>query len=90
MIPETFTIEWTDESSSSAAGRTASAASPGVSYVVQISKDGGETWQTFGYGQDLTRLEADPSFLEDANQIEVRVTSTDGFSCQTTTQTIEL
>ena len=90
LIPETFTIEWTNESSSSEAGLGAPTASFGVSYIVQISKDEGETWQTVGYGQNLTMLETDPSLLEDVDQIKVRVTSTDGFTSQTTTQTLAL
>ena len=90
LIPETYTIEWTDVSSTAEAGLAATTTSSGVSYVVQISKDEGQTWQTVGYGQNLTKLETDPSLLEDVEQIKVRVSSTDGFTCQTTTQTLDL
>ena len=90
LVPETFTIEWTDQSSSPQASIAAQGVSSGVSYVVQISKNGGETWQTIGYDQHLTMLETDPSFLEDVDQLQVRITSSDGFTCQTTTKTLDL
>lgn len=89
IIPESFSIEWTDNTSPSEAGFASTTTPAGVSYVVQISKDKGETWQTAGYGQNLTTLEIDSSFLEDLDQIQVKVISTDGFTSQITTQTLD-
>jgi hypothetical protein len=81
-------IEWNDASTES--GARALDTAPGVSYIVQISKDNGETWQTVGFDLDRTKLDVDPSLLEDADQIQVRVTSTDGFTAHTVTQNLNL
>lgn len=87
-IPTTVSIEWNDASTES--GARALDTAPGVSYIVQISKDNGETWQTVGFDLDRTKLDVDPSLLEDADQIQVRVTSTDGFTAHTVTQNLNL
>jgi hypothetical protein len=81
-------IEWTDESAAS--GVRESAVSPKISYVVQISQDDGATWQTVGYDLDQTKLEIDSTLLEGIERVQVRVTSTDGFTAQTVTQTVRL
>jgi hypothetical protein len=87
-IPTTVSIEWNDASTES--GTRALDTARGVSYIVQISKDNGETWQTVGFDLDRTKLDVDPSLLEDADQIQVRVTSTDGFTAHTVTQNLNL
>lgn len=87
-VSERRTIEWTDESAAS--GVRESAVSPKISYVVQISQDDGATWQTVGYDLDQTKLEIDSILLEGIERVQVRVTSTDGFTAQTVTQTVRL
>lgn len=87
-ISDKRTIEWTDEPATSSLRELA--VSPGISYVVQISKDNGATWQTLGYDLDQTKLQIDSSLLEGADQVQVRVTSTDGFTAQVVTQTVSL
>ncbi|MCG8368720.1 MAG: hypothetical protein MJA27_35975, partial [Pseudanabaenales cyanobacterium] len=88
LTPENLTIEWTVTAAD--VSRALARPTGGISYLVEISKDGGATWETVGFDQTQASLEIDPSWFEDMAQIQVRVTSSDGFSAQTVAQTIDL
>lgn len=92
--PSTINIEWKDVSAESDAAELSGArrfnAAPNVSYIVQMSQDQGETWQTIGFDLNQTNLAVDTSLLENSDQIQVRIISTDGFTAQTVTKTLNL
>lgn len=89
LVPETLTISW-DDDASGGIGIQGESSGSGISYVVELSKDGGATWEVAGFDQPEKVLEADPSLFEDVSQILVRITSSDGFKAETVTQTIDL
>jgi len=72
---------------SPAGGRRAARAGAretGPRYTVQVSVDGGETWQTVGYGLRDPRVTLDREILGDAETVRVRITSTTGFRSAST------
>lgn len=55
------------------------AAGGGRTYTVQISTDGGGSWQTVGFALREPRVVIDRQAIGDAGEVLVRITSTDGF-----------
>jgi hypothetical protein len=70
-----------------AAGGTAAGA--GTRYTVQVSVDGGTTWQTVGYGLTEPQVRIDRTVLGDAETVKVRVTATTGFRSVSTEKTMK-
>ena len=56
-----------------------------MTYSVQISPDGGKTWQTLAVGLTNPRLEIDPEQIKDLRSIMFRVIASDGFHSAMTT-----
>jgi hypothetical protein len=48
-------------------------------YVVQVSGDGGTSWNTLAAGTAATSLEVDRDDFPDATELEVKITATSGF-----------
>lgn len=67
-------------------GGGSAAADP--TYSVQISTDGGQSWATIGVGLKQPQAHIDRTLLEGAQQVQVRVTATDGFRATSTTKTL--
>lgn len=78
-------ITWTEAGRRAAA--PARAVEEGPRYTVQVSADGGVTWQTVGFGLREPRVTLDRELLGDAETVKIRITSTNGFrSASTETQ----
>jgi hypothetical protein len=60
----------------------------GPAYTVQVSADGGRTWQTVGVGLTVPEVTLDSQIYADRDSIQVRVTATNGFQVKTATQTL--
>lgn len=58
-------------------------------YTVQISVDGGKTWQTVGYALKEPQVRVDRTVLGDADTVKVRITATSGFKSVTTEKTMK-
>ena len=58
-------------------------------YTVQVSVDGGSTWQTVGYGLTAPQVRIDRTVLGDAQTVKVRVTATTGFRSVSTEKTMK-
>ena len=58
-------------------------------YTVQVSVDGGATWQTVGYGLTEPQVRVDRTVLGDAEKVKVRVTATTGFRSVSTEKTMK-
>jgi len=58
-------------------------------YNVQVSVDGGATWQTVGYGLTEPQVRVDRTVLGDAETVKVRVTATTGFRSVSTEKTMK-
>ena len=65
------------------------AAAPGTVYSVQISTDGGQTWETVGFDLHEPQVAIDRSLIGDAKTVKVRITSTDGFRSVTTEKSLK-
>jgi hypothetical protein len=65
------------------------AAGAGTRYTVQVSVDGGTTWQTVAYGLTEPRARIDRTVLGDAETVKVRVTATTGFKSVSTEKTMK-
>ena len=63
--------------------------SAGTRYTVQVSVDGGTTWQTVGYGLTEPQVRIDRTVLGDAETVKVRVTATTGFKSVSTEKTMK-
>ena len=76
-----------------AGARTPAAGGPatgaGTRYTVQVSVDGGTTWQTVGYGLTEPHVRIDRTVLGDAQTVKVRVTATTGFRSVSTEKTMK-
>jgi hypothetical protein len=83
-------LTWQETGTSRARGRGAAAAPPGRVYTVQVSIDGGRTWQTAGFGLRQPSVTIDRQLLGDAETVRVRITSTNGFERATTEQTLKV
>jgi hypothetical protein len=79
MGAQAVTLDW------SAAG----AAPTGASYDVQVSTDGGASWQTVAMGLSEPRATIDLEGIDPDGQIELRVLAKDGFS-QRVLDTVEV
>ncbi len=55
------------------------ATNPKVTYTVQVSSDGGETWKTIIVGSKTPEVTFDSADYPGARAIKVRVTETNGF-----------
>ena len=72
------------------AGASAGAAAGAATrYTVQVSVDGGATWQTVGYGLTEPQVRVDRTVLGDAETVKVRVTATTGFRSVSTEKTMK-
>ena len=71
------------------AGRGGPAAGAATRYTVQVSVDGGTTWQTVGYGLTEPQVRIDRTVLGDADTVKVRVTATTGFKSVSTEKTMK-
>ena len=65
------------------------AAGAATRYTVQVSVDGGATWQTVGYGLTEPQVRVDRTVLGDAETVKVRVTATTGFRSVSTEKTMK-
>ena len=65
------------------------AAGADTRYTVQVSVDGGATWQTVGYGLTEPQVRIDRTVLGDAETVKVRVTATTGFRSVSTEKTMK-
>lgn len=72
-------------------GPAAAAEAPGADtqYTVQVSVDGGTTWQTVGYALKEPTVRIDRTVLGDAATVKVRITATSGFKSVTTEKTMK-
>lgn len=72
-------------------GPAGAAEAPGAptQYTVQISVDGGKTWQTVGYALKEPQVRIDRTVLGDADTVKVRITATSGFKSVTTEKTMK-
>jgi hypothetical protein len=64
--------------------RAARVAGASPTYTVQVSTDGGTTWQTMAFALREPRAVLDRQALEGNQEVLVRITSTDGFRSVTT------
>jgi hypothetical protein len=71
------------------AARATTAGGAATRYTVQVSVDGGATWQTVGYGLTEPQVRIDRSVLGDADTVKVRVTATTGFKSVATEKTMK-
>ena len=71
------------------AGGAAAAAAADTQYTVQVSVDGGATWQTVGFALKTPQVRIDRAVLGDAETVKVRVTATSGFTSTTTEKTLK-
>ena len=72
------------------AGASAGAAAGAdTRYTVQVSVDGGATWQTVGYALTEPQVRIDRTVLGDAETVKVRVTATSGFRSVSTEKTMK-
>jgi hypothetical protein len=71
------------------AGGAAAAPDAHTQYTVQVSVDGGVTWQTVGFALKTPQVRIDRAVLGDADTVKVRVTATSGFSSTTTEKTLK-
>lgn len=71
-------FQW-DVAGGGAADALADAESSNVSYNVQVSADGGNTWQTVAVGRKTPDATIDRTQFPDASHIIVRVIATNGF-----------
>lgn len=80
--PGTTVVSWDsgDDALESVGGGSA------VTHMVEISIDEGATWRAIGLGLTTAECELDQSLLEGAEEVLVRITSSDGFSSETETQ----
>jgi hypothetical protein len=72
-------------------GPAGAAEPPGAAtqYTVQISVDGGKTWQTVGYALKEPQVRIDRTVLGDADTVKVRITATSGFKSVVTEKTMK-
>jgi hypothetical protein len=95
-------LTWTSAATPAARGRRGSrsatrggAAAPpeapgaDTQYTVQVSVDGGTTWQTVGYALKEPKVRIDRTVLGDADTVKVRITATSGFKSVTTEKTMK-
>ncbi|MEO5823733.1 MAG: hypothetical protein ABIT71_24775, partial [Vicinamibacteraceae bacterium] len=68
---------------------TGATAGADTRYTVQISVDGGATWQTVGYALTEPQVRVDRTVLGDAETVKVRVTATTGFKSVSTEKTMK-
>lgn len=71
------------------AAPAAEAAGGDTRYTVQVSVDGGTTWQTVGFALKEPQVRIDRSVLGDAASVKVRVTATSGFTSVTSEKTMK-
>ncbi len=67
----------------------AAAAASDTRYTVQVSVDGGATWQTVGFALREPQVRIDRTILGDAATVKVRVTATSGFTSVSTEKTMK-
>lgn len=77
------TIKW--DAPAAAAGLALGAGSP-EKYKVQVSLDAGKTWKTIGLGLTSPNITLDQEMIAGATEVQVKVTSSNGFQSQSTTQ----
>jgi len=92
-------LSWTPAKPAARAARSAArgaarttaggAATPDTRYTVQVSIDGGATWQTVGYALREPQVRIDRGVLGDAATVKVRVTATSGFTSVSTEKTMK-
>lgn len=58
-------------------------------YTVQLSTDDGHSWTTIGVGLHQPKAQIDRTLLEGVQEVQVRITATDGFRAETTTKTFQ-
>jgi len=81
-------IAWDDEPPAAVRSFAAAAPAPPPVYSVQLSADGGSTWQTIGLGLKRPSVTVDRHLLQGQDEVKVRVTSSDGFHAAAREQTI--
>jgi hypothetical protein len=65
------------------------AAGADTRYTVQVSVDGGATWQTVGFALTEPQVRIDRTVLGDAETVKVRITATSGFKSVSTERTMK-
>jgi hypothetical protein len=82
------TLAWTDPGLE----QRALVALPGQAptYAVEISVDGGATWRTAGFGLAQPQVTVDPALLAGAETVQVKVTTTDGFTSESSVATLKV
>ena len=83
-------IAWRPSGPARRAGRRAAEAAPTVRYSVQVSTDGGATWQTASFGLTEPEARIDRRLFDDAETVRVRVVTTDGFRRAVTEKTLSV
>lgn len=83
MPEDTVTFEWGVESQEDEGAADAAAGS--VTYNVQVSKDGGQTWQTVAVGRPTPDVTIERGDFADAESVVVRVVATNGFDSSAVT-----
>jgi hypothetical protein len=74
---------------SSASFKHGEAQSSGTTFTIEISEDGGKSWQCIGLGLKETEVAIDRTTVSGATDMQIRVTSTNGFSRQTTVKKLK-
>jgi hypothetical protein len=59
-------------------------------YAVELSVDGGATWRTAGFGLAQPQVTVDPALLAGAETVQVKVTTTDGFTSESSVTTLKV
>jgi hypothetical protein len=83
-------ITWQETGVPKADTRARSAETRGRTYVVQVSADDGQTWQTAGFGLSEPQTSIDRRLFGSADTIKVRVIASDGFRSVTTEKTLKV
>jgi len=64
--------------------RTASGPAAAATYTVQISRNGGRTWETIGVGLRAPRVPLDEAMVKERRPVRVRVRASSGFAATET------
>jgi hypothetical protein len=87
--PDFASLSWDAPGRAGAAKRGLTAQAESSVYSVQISIDGGKTWETVGFDLREPRVAIDRGLIGDAKTVKVRITSTDGFRSVTTEKNVK-
>lgn len=90
--PTAPVLTWTDPAREFGAGPQGIVAVAGQAptYTVELSVDGGHTWRTIGFGLPHPQVTVDPALLIGAATVQIKVTTTDGFTSESSIATLNV